>query len=94
MCNLQLRLDIFFVSFSLFLLGLIHKLSANDLCPFENQNIPSDSVISVFQAEFTKFHYLWFFSFYKESLPVYMVASDTISHNLSFDNIMFEIRKN
>ena len=46
-----------FVSFSLFLLGRIHKLSANDLWPSENQNIPSDSV---FQAEFAQFHYVFF----------------------------------
>ena len=85
----------FFVSFSLFLLSRVHKLSANDLWPSENQNIPSDSVISVLQAEFAKFHYLcFFFLFYKESLPVYIVASDTTSHFLGFDNINFELRNN
>ena len=84
----------FFVSFSLFLLGRIHKLSANDLWPSENQNIPSDSVISVFRRNLQSFIIFGIFLFYKESLPVYIVVRDTTSHFLGFDNINCELRNN
>ena len=93
-CLLQCVTFNYDLIFFCILFAVFAKLSANDLWLSENQNTPSDSVISVFQAEFAKFHYLWFFLFYKESLPVYVVASDTISHILGFDNINFELRNN